>query len=264
MYPKSRDSQSRAAFTGTAFFAALLALSFSVGCDAEGPSDVDDADDVAPSAQHQVTTRDARGVVRPIRASLAVVSHAVEAPAPVALTVGAEVEADENAIDPRGAAGDGDAADDGDDGDDVVDDAPSCADGADMTAPTALGRIVTIPAGASGMEPISPTDCVEVVDDCDAVPLVELLWVRSDEPESGVATDDRFPDVSDLGCGLGVRAEHADHGDGRVYTIGWRASDRGGNATQGTCTILVEREPGVAVVDSGTDYEVDLRGLGCP
>ena len=160
-------------------------------------------------------------------------------------------------------AEDGAPADDGID-DAPADDGPACAEGADVSAPLATGLVFTIPATESGMEPISPGDCVQVVDDCDADPLVELLWVTSDEPESGVAVDDRSPDVTDLGCGLGVRAERAAGGDGRVYTVGFRATDRAGNATQGTCSVVVEAEAGVAPIDSGLVYEADLRGLGCP
>jgi hypothetical protein len=150
------------------------------------------------------------------------------------------------------------------DGASASDDAPTCSEGADVDAPIATARVVTIPADETGMEPISPGDCVEVVDDCDADPLVELTWVASDEPADGVAVDDRSPDVTDLGCGLGVRAERATSGDGRVYTVGFRATDRSGNATEGTCTILVEAESGVAPVDSGAVYEASLIGLGCP
>ncbi len=256
MDPKSRDSQVRAASAGRAFFAALLALSFATGCDSSESSDelgdegeqageATVASDVSASEGQRRLTVD-----RATRGTFA--NPAVETPT----LLGTRPSID----DARSPVGTADADDDT--VEDDTTDAAVCGT-SDVTAPVAVGRIVTLPADVSGLEAISPADCVEVVDDCDAMPIVELLWAQSDEPESGVATDDRFPDVSDLGCGLGVRAERAANGDGRVYTIGFRATDRGGNATQGTCTVLVEKVAGVEPLDSGSLYEVDVRGLGC-
>lgn len=265
MDPKSRDSQDRAASAGRAFFAALLALSFTTGCDATETADEDEREGESEQASDAAAASDA-GTTEASAARLLrrATPGSLWTPAQATRALGSRPSID-GLGSPIGAGTADDAADDDTTADEVDDDASddaACANG-DVTAPVATGRIVTLAAEATGFEPISPADCVEVVDDCDAAPIVELLWAQSDEPESGVAVDDRVPDVSDLGCGLGVRAERAENGDGRVYTIGWRATDRGGNATQGTCTVRVEKVPGEMPLDSGSSYEVDTRGLGC-
>lgn len=283
MDPKSRDSQGRAVLAGKVLFTAALAA-FAAACDVSSEESVS-ADETTESTTSESALRVRPSLTLTRAMSLQTVDAAAArviggfAPAGTGDDASdttdddapnddapADGGADDDVKDDGAAADDGagdDPADDGA-GDDPADDGPSCAEGADVSAPLATGLVFTIAATETGMEPVSPGDCVQVVDDCDADPIVELLWVTSDEPESGVALDDRSPDVTDLGCGLGVRAERAAGGDGRVYTVGFRATDRSGNATQGTCSVVVEAEAGVTPVDSGEVYEADLRGLGCP
>lgn len=298
MDPKSRDSQGRAVSGGKAIFAATLAALLAAGCDAGSLPSTDAETDVTSddTAQEESAATADRGAarrtpgVRVLRpramvgtaapASDADLADAAAAPpvddgatgsAPGGGSV-APVDAGDDLQDEAPAdgglpGGDVDPADDDTSGEEPSDVDPAgdvCADGADVTPPAAVGRVVTIAADETGMEPISPGDCVEVVDDCDENPIVELIWAASDEPETGVAVDDRSPDVTDLGCGLGVRAERAAGGDGRVYTVGFRAVDRSGNATEGTCSILVEAVSGVVPVDSGALDETELLGPGCP
>lgn len=113
---------------------------------------------------------------------------------------------------------------------------------------------------------LAPEDCaVHVVDACDADVKVELTWATSDEFADETGDGDTEQDVVDLGCdGVGLRAERDAHRDGRVYTVGYRATDAAGNATEGACTVVVRHDQGdmEPVQNNVEAYRVELQG--CP
>ena len=105
------------------------------------------------------------------------------------------------------------------------------------------------------------TDFVTAVsDNCGGVGIgnVVIDKVTSDEVENGDGDGDTFNDIviaSDCKS-VQVRAERANNGDGRVYTITFRVTDSAGNVGTKTAIIRVPKNLGVAVIDSGPSYTV--------
>lgn len=110
------------------------------------------------------------------------------------------------------------------------------------------------------MERVTVDDCVEVTDACD--PDVDVFFVSatSDEPADGRGDGHHAPDIRADGCdAVLLRAERQGGGDGRVYTLGWRAVDDAGHAVEGTCRVEVPHDQsGRAAVDGGVAHSVDL------
>lgn len=110
------------------------------------------------------------------------------------------------------------------------------------------------------LEAISAEDCAPAHDACGGPVDVRLLWATSDEPFDDVGDGRTEPDIVELGCdGVRLRAERQGGGDGRVYTLGWRATDARGNSTEGTCRVVVPHDrSGREPVDSGEAERVEL------
>lgn len=108
---------------------------------------------------------------------------------------------------------------------------------------------------------------VEASDDCDEVPQVTLVSVTSDEPDAGVSPQDLPEDVqgAELGTAdfdFALRAERAEEGDGRTYTVCYEARDAGGNTTQACATVDVphDRRGRASLAGSGSRWQVVLHG----
>lgn len=111
---------------------------------------------------------------------------------------------------------------------------------------------------------LAPEDCAaHVTDACDADVQVELTWASSDEFADEDGDGDTEEDIVDLGCdGVGLRAERDAHRDGRVYTVGFRATDDAGNTTDGMCTVVVRHDQGdLGPVQANVEaYRIELGG----
>jgi hypothetical protein len=91
------------------------------------------------------------------------------------------------------------------------------------------------------------TATIDVTDNCDPSPAVQLLSITSNEPETGfLGNGDRGPDIEGAAVGtddrtFSLRAERATGRGhtGRVYTIVYRVTDRSGNATDQSATVVV-------------------------
>jgi hypothetical protein len=82
-----------------------------------------------------------------------------------------------------------------------------------------------------------------VSDDADPNPAVILVSVTSDEPDSGTGDEDLPNDIIILDdTHFRLRAERAEWGDGRVYTITYQATDACGNSTLATATVSVPHD----------------------
>jgi len=80
-------------------------------------------------------------------------------------------------------------------------------------------------------------------DTVDPSPVTRIVSVTSNEPVSGSCGDDKSPDWVITGdLTLKLRAERADHGRGRIYTITVASRDRFGNSSLRTTTVKVPHD----------------------
>jgi predicted extracellular nuclease len=86
---------------------------------------------------------------------------------------------------------------------------------------------------------------VNVDDNFDPDPMVELVSVESNEPDDGLGDGDTPVDIDIVDdVTFDLRAERSGTGDGRVYTITYLATDACGNSTEATATVTVPHSQG--------------------
>jgi len=96
-----------------------------------------------------------------------------------------------------------------------------------------------------------------VADICDSNPTVVLDTIYSDEPDNGTGDGDTDNDIQEAAYGtldlaFKLRSERAGSGDGRVYTIVYRATDGSGNSSDDTVAVEVPHDKsGFAKAGSG-------------
>ena len=97
------------------------------------------------------------------------------------------------------------------------------------------------------------------VTDPDGDPVaISIDSIFQDEPVNGTGDGDTAPDGAGIGTPTAqVRAERAGKGNGRVYHIGFTATDSSNNTCSGTVTVSVPKSQGKngAAVDDGALYD---------
>jgi uncharacterized protein len=84
---------------------------------------------------------------------------------------------------------------------------------------------------------------VSAADSADPMPAIELVSVTSDEPDDGTDDGDTGNDIVVVDATtFMLRAERSGDGDGRVYTITYRATDACGNSVTEDATVTVPLE----------------------
>ena len=109
---------------------------------------------------------------------------------------------------------------------------------------------------------ISGEDCVR--DACDGNLTVTFLSASSDEPVNDKGDGNTEPDIM-LDCDrVQLRSERQSGGNGRIYTLGWKAVDGAGNEAEGDCVVAVPHDQsGREAVDDGAAYEKMLDANEC-
>ena len=92
---------------------------------------------------------------------------------------------------------------------------------------------------------------LSAVDTIDPDVTIELVSVVSSEPDDGIGDRATVDDIQGADMGTAdtlilLRAERAGNGDGRVYTLTYRAVDDAGNETLVSVDVLVPHDNGVA------------------
>lgn len=108
---------------------------------------------------------------------------------------------------------------------------------------------------------IAVEDCVRVRSGCDLQG--EFVWASSDEPVDDKGDGHHAPDIllSDDCQRVSVRSERQGPKDGRVYKLGVRVVDAEGNASEASCTIIIDHDRrGVVGADSGEKYRITFDG----
>ena len=92
-------------------------------------------------------------------------------------------------------------------------------------------------------------------DDCHNPTTITILSVTQDEPIRGLGDGDTGPDAVIIGPVVLLRAERAGNGNGRVYTINFRATNAGGSCN-GSVKVTVPKSEGRngAAIDDGQLY----------
>src|SRR5688500_3623484 len=94
------------------------------------------------------------------------------------------------------------------------------------------------------------------VSDPDGDPVaIAITSIRQDEPTDGEGDGAFAPDGAIAGAIARVRAERDGRGDGRVYHVGFRASDGRGGVCTGTVLTAVPRDRAHDAVDGGALYD---------
>jgi hypothetical protein len=112
---------------------------------------------------------------------------------------------------------------------------------------------------------VSVSDCVTAVDACDPAVATRFRWVASDEPDEGIGDGAHAGDMDFVSCSeVLLRAERQGGGNGRVYTLGWRAEDEAGNGTEGTCQVSVPHDQSRPAVRDSVHREVTAPTCAVP
>ncbi len=114
----------------------------------------------------------------------------------------------------------------------------------DTTAPT-----LSVTASPARLWPPNHrmiTIAVTVEASDEIAPVIELVSITSDEVDSGGGNGDQPNDIQDAVVGsddrsFRLRAERLESGDGRVYTITYRATDQAGHTTLATAVVTVPK-----------------------
>jgi len=126
-----------------------------------------------------------------------------------------------------------------------------------------LSRDVLWPPNHKLVEVCATT--VEVTDVCDDAPTFVLLSVTSDEPDNDKGDGNTINDIqnADLNTDdlcVSLRSERQGGGDGRKYTIVYRASDASGNTADAVVCVRVPHDQSAAALAS-TGFTADGRGF---
>ena len=114
----------------------------------------------------------------------------------------------------------------------------------DTTAPMLTVSVSPAVINANNHKLVEITATIDVGDDCDAAPVLELISVESNQPEDGTGDGDT-PDDIQTGPDphtFFVRAERAGTGGGRVYTATYRATDASGNTAEAYAEVTVPHD----------------------
>lgn len=90
---------------------------------------------------------------------------------------------------------------------------------------------------------------LEIIEECDPTPVIELVSATSNEPDNGLGDGDTENDIQGAEFGsadmdFSLRAERAGVGHGRIYTVLYRVTDASGNSTLAEATIEVPHDRG--------------------
>lgn len=101
-------------------------------------------------------------------------------------------------------------------------------------------------------------ECAGVVDACDPQLRVSFTSASSDEPVDDKGDGATEPDIVFDGAQLvNLRSERQGGSNGRVYTLGWSATDASGNVSEGTCHVVVPHDgSGREAIEDAPAYTV--------
>jgi predicted extracellular nuclease len=115
----------------------------------------------------------------------------------------------------------------------------------DKTAPTAKVTLDKTELWPANHKYVAVRSNVTVTDLGDPNPAWKLVSVTSNEPDNGLGDGDTPDDIVVVnGTTFQLRAERSGTGEGRVYTVTYRATDGCGNSSLATATVTVPHDKG--------------------
>jgi hypothetical protein len=128
----------------------------------------------------------------------------------------------------------------------------------DRTPPVAAPANTQLWPPNHAMHAITAQQCSGVVDACDREVDVRFTSASSDEPVDARGDGSHQPDIAfDSSRLVSLRSERQGGSNGRVYMLGWQATDASGNVSQGTCSVLVPHDAsGRSAIPDAPAYEV--------
>ncbi len=101
---------------------------------------------------------------------------------------------------------------------------------------------------------------VTISDAVDPNPTFVLTSIESNEPDNSLGDGDKPNDIQEADCGtpdldFKLRAERSGKGDGRIYTVTYRATDASGNETSTSATVTVPHDMG-QLGSAPTNYDL--------
>jgi hypothetical protein len=134
----------------------------------------------------------------------------------------------------------------------------------DRRAPEVSGRVIPLWPPNHRMETLRAADCVTVRDACDEAPRAVFTWAQVDEPDDATGDGHTADDVRFDGCeAVALRAERRGNGDGRVYSLGVRVTDRSGNVTDAVCQVVVTHDQSGRAAAVGSPTRRVAAPAGC-
>jgi hypothetical protein len=132
----------------------------------------------------------------------------------------------------------------------------------DTKAPVATDEALELWPPNHKFQTIAGEDCVR--DACDGNLAVTFLSASSDEPVNAKSDGNTEPDII-LECDrVQLRSERQGRSNGRVYKLGWKATDDSGHETDGECVVVVPHDQsGREAVDDGAAYKMTLDAEEC-
>jgi hypothetical protein len=128
----------------------------------------------------------------------------------------------------------------------------------DTTAPSAHPLHASMWPPNHELRSFSAAACAGLTDACDPAPAVRFTGASSDEPADSEGDGSMSPDVAfDDASTVSLRAERQGTGNGRVYSLAWSATDRSGNAVDGSCVVEVPHDAsGRTAVADPIEYSI--------
>lgn len=116
----------------------------------------------------------------------------------------------------------------------------------DVTPPTLTINVLPDTLWPADHQYVTVKATVQVTDNADPSPVLELVSVTSNEPDDGLGDGDTPNDIVTVDkFTFQLRAERSGNGKGRIYTITYKATDGCGNSRTATATVTVPRDMGV-------------------
>jgi hypothetical protein len=109
----------------------------------------------------------------------------------------------------------------------------------DATAPTGTVTLSPDTLWPPNHRFVTVTRSISATDNLTGPVKISAPVVTSNEPQRGLGHGDKAPDWVVSGNTLLLRAERADDGAGRVYTVTYKLTDRAGNSSQASATVTV-------------------------